>query len=148
MPVFRWGQFFDDAFRDLEHEVDRLLEGMNLSLAGRLSSRYPLINLYELDDRFLLTAQIPGTRAADLEITVAGGLLTLKGVRQGPPDVPEEAYRRQERLRGTWERTVSIPNRVDEDGMIAEINDGVLRIQLPKSSENTPRQIRVVEDTE
>ena len=147
MPVFRWGQLFDDAVRDIEHEVDRMLEGMNLKFQSmRLSRLYPLVNLYELEDRFLLTAQVPGTKATDLDITVASGILTLKGVRSGAENVPEDAYRRQERFHDKWERSISIPNRVDEEKMLAEFNDGVLKIQLPKLADTTPRQIQVIED--
>ncbi len=133
MPVFRWGQTWD-AFRDLEREVDRLLHSVNLTFQGlRLGRQYPLVNLYELEHEFLLTAEIPGTRSEDLELTVAGGILTLKGKREDPQGISDEKFRRHERFRGSWQRSLSIPNRVREDELVAEFSNGILKIRLPKA---------------
>jgi HSP20 family protein len=145
MPVFRWGQSWD-AFRDLEREVDRLLQGVGISLHGiRLGRQYPPLNLYELEREFLLTAELPGIRREDLELTIAGGILTIKGHREDPAEVPEEKFRRQERFRGSWQRSISIPERVQEEKLSAELNNGILTIHLPKADEVRPRQIPVVE---
>ncbi len=89
MPVFRFGQTWD-AFRDLEREVDRLLSGVNLTLGGvRLGRQFPAMNLYELPEEFLITAELPGTRAEDLELTIADGVLTMKGRRDAPEGFPK-----------------------------------------------------------
>ena len=77
MPVFRWGQNWD-PFRDLEREVDRLLQGMNLSFQ-RSARRFPLINLTDASDKFILTAEIPGVELADLELTAANGVFRGHG---------------------------------------------------------------------
>ena len=143
MPVFRWGQEWT-AFRDLEREVDRLFRNMHLTFHGfRLGRQFPAVNVYELEDEFLLTAEIPGTRAEDLELTIGGGILTIKGRRQDPEDVPEERFRRNERFRGVWQRQVSIPDRVRDEALRAEFTDGVLQVHLPKAEEVQPRQIPV-----
>ncbi|MEZ6124445.1 MAG: hypothetical protein R3C49_14905 [Planctomycetaceae bacterium] len=65
MPVFRWGQNWN-PFQDLEREVDRLLQTMNLSLQARSTRRFPLINLSEEADRYVLTAEIPGAEISTL----------------------------------------------------------------------------------
>ena len=66
MRVFRLGHNWSDAFSDLEREVDRLLRGVNLSIQGlRFGRQYPPVNLYELDDEYLLTAELPGVRVDD-----------------------------------------------------------------------------------
>jgi HSP20 family protein len=146
MAVFRWGQSWDGALGDLEREVDRLLRGVNLSLQGvRLGRHYPALNLYELPGEFLLTAELPGTRSEDLELTVAGGILTLKGKRNDLADVPEHRFRRTERFHGAWQRSVTIPDRVRDEDMTAEFNHGVLTIHLPKAEQTRTRQIPVVE---
>ncbi|MFK7818797.1 MAG: Hsp20/alpha crystallin family protein, partial [Planctomycetaceae bacterium] len=96
MPTFRLSQNWD-AFRDLEREVDRLLRDVNLTFHGvRVDHQYPLVNVYECDDRFVLTAEIPGTELQDLEVTVADGVLNIKGERKSSAIDPE-AFRRQER---------------------------------------------------
>ncbi|MEZ6062536.1 MAG: Hsp20/alpha crystallin family protein [Planctomycetaceae bacterium] len=145
MPVFRWGQSWD-PLRDLEREVDRLLQGMNLTLQGvRSVRRFPPVNLIEFPDRFLLTAEIPGMDVNDLEITAAGGLLTIKGVRRPPEEARDDSFRRQERFQGPWQRSIQLPDRVDEEGLKAEYTAGVLRILLPKAELAPSRSIPVVE---
>jgi HSP20 family protein len=145
MPVFRWGQTWD-AFRDLEREVDRLLSNVNFTFQGyRVGRQYPALNLYELEDEFLFTAEVPGTKVEELELTMAGGIMTIKGLRSDPEGIPEERFRRQERLRGPWQRSISIPERVQEEQLTAELKDGLLKIHLPKVEDVSPRQIPVVE---
>lgn len=145
MAVFRWGQPWD-AFRDLEREFDRLLSSVNLTFHGvRLGRQYPAVNLYKLEDEYLLTAELPGTRPEDLELTIAGGILTIKGRRSDPEGIPDEHFRRQERFRGAWQRSLSIPDRIREDQLRAEFSNGFLKIHLPKAEETKPRQIPVSE---
>lgn len=143
MPIFRWGQSWD-PFRDLEREVDRLLQ-MNLTLQARSSRRFPLINLLDHGDQFVLTAEIPGIELADLEVTVANGVLTIKGVRKTPPEAREDSFRRQERFQGSWQRNLQLPERVNDEGMRAEYTAGVLRVTLPKTKDSVVRSIPVTE---
>jgi len=92
----------------------------------------------------LLISEVSGIVAAELELTIANGLLTLKGKRSGPADVPEERYRRRERIDGAWERSFAIPDRVLEEKVTAEYTDGILKIHLPKPPAGNPRQIPVL----
>lgn len=143
MPVFRWGQAWD-PFRDLEREVDQLLAHVSLSFSGiRFGREYPQVNVYELENALLLTAELPGTRPEDLEVLVADGVLTLKGKRTGAEGVPDERYRRQERPRGDWQRSLRLPERIQENEMKAEFTNGILKVTLPKAPTVTPRQIPV-----
>jgi HSP20 family protein len=126
--------------------MDRWLRSVHHSIDGlRVGRQFPPVNIYELDDEFLLTAEIPGARVEDLELSVAEGVVTLKGVRRAGSDVREEHYRRSERPRGAWQRTVALPARVREEDLHAELNQGVLRLHLPKAASAHARQIRVVE---
>lgn len=145
MAVFRWGQNWN-PLRDLEREVEHLLQSVNLGFHGlRFGNQYPAVNLYEREAEYLLTAELPGTKADDLELTIAGGILTMKGTRSDTNDVPEEKFRRQERFRGNWQRSLSLPERIRDDGLTAEFNNGVLRVHLPKAAQQQPRQIPVVD---
>ncbi|MCH2202064.1 MAG: Hsp20/alpha crystallin family protein [Fuerstiella sp.] len=148
MPVFRWGQAWG-AFQDLEREVDQLLQGVNLSLHGvRSARRFPLINLIEKPDHFLLTAEVPGVDINDLEVTAADGRLTIRGVRKSPDEAQDDSFRRQERFQGNWQRTIQLPDRVQEDGLKAEYSAGVLRITLAKATSGIARSIPVTEGPE
>ncbi|MGH7128130.1 MAG: Hsp20/alpha crystallin family protein [Planctomycetaceae bacterium] len=145
MPIFRWGEGWE-AFRDLEREMDRLLEGMKFTFHGvRFGRQFPAVNLYELDDEYLLTAELPGTRGEDLELTIAAGVLTIKGQRSDTEHVPEDRFRRQERFRGSWQRSLTITGRVEEDRLAAEFSNGILKIHLPKAPDQQPRHIPVAE---
>ena len=143
MAVFRWGQAWD-PFRDLEREVENLLASVSLSFQGiRFGRQYPPVNVYELEGELLLTAELPGTRPEDLEVLVADGVLTLKGKRNGAEGVPDERYRRQERARGNWQRSLTLPERIQEDRMSAEFANGLLKVRLPKAPAAAPRPIPV-----
>lgn len=145
MPVFRWGKAWG-SLQEFEREMDRLLQTMNFSLRGgsRAGRVYPAVNLYELDHEFLLTAEIPGVSGDDLDLSIASGVLTLRGRRSLEPTIPEEQYRRRERIYGNWERSLALPERVDEDGLTAELKEGLLKIHLPKVKQAPSRQIPVV----
>lgn len=145
MAVFRWGHQWH-PFRDLEREVEGLLKRVNASFQGfRFGRQFPPVNLYELQDEYLLTAELPGITPDSLDVTIAGGILTLKGERQDPEGCEEERFRRRERYRGTWQRSLNLPEKIQEEQLSAEFNNGILRIHLPRAEEIKPRQIPVIE---
>jgi HSP20 family protein len=147
MPVFRWREAWE-PFRDLERQVDRLLESLPFPFPViRFERQYPPVNLFELDGEYLITAELPGTSSENIELTVSGGVLTLKGKRLAPVGVSDDRFRRHERMWGAWERSLNVPERVEEDRVSAEFNDGILKIHLPKAAETKPRQIQVVQGT-
>ena len=144
MAVFRWGHSWSDAFSDLEREVDSILQSVNQTFQGlRFGRQYPPINLYDLDDHYLITAEIAGVATEDLDLAIANGVLSIRGGRKLDEGADENRYRRQERPHGMWQRSVSLPERVSEDGLKADLTNGILRIVLPKAQAETPRQIPV-----
>ncbi len=145
MAVFRWGSAWN-TIHDLEREMDRLLQSVNLSFHSlRVNRPYPAINIYELAEEFLLTSEIPGTKASDLEISVSNNLLTIKGERRPQEEIPDDSYRRRERRFGGWERTIALPENVEENRMNAVFVAGVLQLHIPKIPKQAPRQIPVSE---
>lgn len=142
MPVFRWGHAFE-AFAGLEREFDRLLQ--TAAHAARVGRQFPPINLYDCPTKFLLLAQLPGVEAGELDLSVADRRLTLCGRRLRPEGVSETQFRRRERLIGDWERTIMLPDRVDENAISADFQSGLLTLTLPKIPTGAVRQI-VVED--
>ncbi|MBX3442537.1 MAG: Hsp20/alpha crystallin family protein [Planctomyces sp.] len=147
MAVFRWGSALD-AFRDMEREMDRVLRNMDLAFEGlRIGRPHPPVNVYELEDEFLLTAELPGVRTEDLELSVSNGHLVLRGERSDPQPLPEERYRRSERRHGRWERVIPLPDRIRDDQLGAEFVNGVLKVHLPKAPSTQPRQIPISEGT-
>jgi HSP20 family protein len=144
MPVFRWGDAWG-TLKDFEQEMDRLLQSIQFSVRGTRAGRpFPAVNLYELEEEYLITAEIPGVNGEDLDLSIAGGVLTLRGKRGSDPEISEEQYRRRERIHGTWERALALPERVDDEGLTAELKEGLLKIHLPKIKQSTSRQIPVI----
>jgi HSP20 family protein len=146
MAVFRLGQSWD-PLRDLEREVDRLLQSVNLTFHGVRSGRkYPAVNLHESADEYILTAELPATVPEELELTISNGLLTMSGQRRDEEEIPAERFRRQERPQGTWQRSLPVPERIREDQLTADFHNGVLVVRLPKAPQEEPRQIEISSD--
>lgn len=131
-----------DPFRDLQREMSRLFETLE-PYAMRLVRQYPSINLYDVGDRYMLTAPLPGMAPEDLDLSITGEALTLKGERKRPEGVPDESFRRQERPFGRWTRTLTLPDRVESTQVSASFAQGVLTVTLPKAESARPRQITV-----
>ena len=146
MAVFRLGQSWD-PLRDLEREVDRLLQNVNLTFHGVRSGRkYPAVNLHESADEYILTAELPATVPEELELTISNGLLTMSGQRRDEEEIPAERFRRQERPQGTWQRSLPVPERIREDQLTADFHNGVLVVRLPTAPPEEPRQIEISSD--
>ncbi|MDP1796517.1 MAG: Hsp20/alpha crystallin family protein, partial [Planctomycetaceae bacterium] len=142
MAIFRWGHRWD-PLQDLEREVDRLLSTVLTFQGVRFGRQYPPVNVIQLDSEYVLTAELPGIRPEELELTVANGVLTIKGERVGPEGIADERFRRQERPRGAWRRSISLPDSIEEEKMSAEFVNGVLKVHLPRTPVVRPRQIKV-----
>ena len=146
MPIFRWGNAFD-AFLDLELELNRMMRTV-ATAPVRSGRRFPAVNLMERPDEYLVTALLPGVDGDALDVSVSGGMLTLSGERTRPADVDEAQYRRSERPSGRFERSITLPERVDEDAIAADFKHGVLKLTLPKMAPPPSRRISVTHDGE
>lgn len=143
MPIYRLRRDWD-PLRDLEREVDQLLRSVTVSMAGgRVGRPFPPVNVYEDGDAFVITAELPGVALADLDVSVVDGTLTLAGKRESTAGVDDARHLRAERYRGSWKRSLPLPERVMPDEMTASFSQGVLRVRLPRAPEVRPRQIRV-----
>ena len=136
-----------DPFRELQREVGRIIESFDPFQVARRVQVYPPMNLYDAGDRYLLTAQLPGMTSGDIELTITGETLTMRGERKRPGGVKDESYRRQERPMGRWSRTVTLPDRVENEKVSASFSNGILTISLPKAAEARPRHIAVTSGT-
>jgi HSP20 family protein len=108
----------------------------------------PRLDLFEDDDAYFLKVDIPGVSEKDLELSVTNDVLTLKGKREQGTQEAEagkkgKRYQREERMYGTFQRTVPLPLPVDAGNVDAKLTDGVLYITLPKREEMKPKRITV-----
>jgi HSP20 family protein len=137
-----------DPFQELgrlQNELDQLFEvsGLGRPFLAQRERRFPLVNLVTNERESILTAELPGADPKDVEITLSGNTLTLKGERKARTDVPEEKYYRRERGAGPFGRSVELPHKVDADRVQANFENGVLKVILPKAPEVQPRRIEV-----
>jgi HSP20 family protein len=107
------------------------------------AANFPPVNLWEEDDQVFVEAELPGLDLKSLELFVTGGNeLTLKGERK--PSVPGKGvWHRQERLHGSFTRTLTLPFLVDSDRVEAKLENGVLLVRLAKHESARPRKIAV-----
>lgn len=136
-----------DPFRELQREVGRIIESFDPFQVARRVQAFPPMNLYDAGDRYVLTAQLPGLTSGDIELTISGETLTMRGERKRPEGIKDDSYRRQERPMGRWSRTVTLPDRVDNEQVSASFAGGILTINLPKAAEARPRHIAVTAGT-
>jgi len=124
------------GLRAMQRELSRLFNRPE-------SGGFPPINVYDAGDAFVVEAELPGVGTSELELSITGDTLELKGKRAGLPGVGDEQFQRRERGEGAFARTVVLPETVDADGIKATTRDGVLTIRLPKSEASKPRRISV-----
>ena len=103
----------------------------------------PRVDIKEEDDRFVIFADIPGVDPKDIEVQMDKGILSIRGERASEQKTETERYARRERAWGMFYRRFALPDSADPDGITATGRHGVLRIDIPKRPETTPRRIQV-----
>jgi HSP20 family protein len=108
----------------------------------RFERAFPALNVWEDGDVLHAECELPGVKESDLEVTVVGKELTIKGQRR-PHAGGDAMFHRQERDAGQFHRVVQLPVDVDASAVKAQLHDGVLTLTLPKTPEAKPRKIEV-----
>ena len=142
----RWGITPWRPFRELE-EMERRFE----DLFGQPMWRWPAeergwmpaVDVFEKDDKFVVKAELPGMREGDIDVSVVGDTLNIKGEKKTESEVKDEDYYRCERTYGSFYRSIPLPSTVDANKIEASFEDGVLEVTLPKSAEVKPKKIAV-----
>jgi HSP20 family protein len=123
-------RLFDDAFT----------RPLNLRDGG-LSS--PAIDMYQTDDEVVVKAALPGFKADEVQINVTGDVLTLRGETKHEEEQKDKAWHIREHRWGSFERSVALPTEVTADKAVADFENGILTITLPKAEEVKPKTITV-----
>ncbi len=145
--MVRW-----DPARDmvsLREAMDRLFEESFLRpgfLGGNDSASVLMpLDMYETQDEVVVKAAIPGVKPEDIEVTVTGDLLTIKGEFKSENEAHDEKrnYHRQERRYGSFSRQVALPSGVNADTCQADFENGVLTLKLPKAEEAKVKRVQI-----
>ena len=145
MSIVRWESFSE--LMSLREAMGRLFEESVIrprtALAPFFGTGGLALDMYETDAALVVTADLPGVKPADLDISITGAVLTIKGESKVETEVKRESYHRQERRYGAYSRSVALPTPVNADQAEAKFKDGVLTLTIPKAEEAKPKVIKV-----
>lgn len=121
------------------------MRGEVASGAERTRARvyHPLVDISETPEEIRVQADMPGTRAGDIDVQFENGTLTIYGRVPREEEENQRRYRLREYGVGDFYRAFEIGEAVDASGITAEYGDGVLTLRLPKSAALRPRKIQV-----
>lgn len=146
MAIVRWGSGSDmlARLRQMQQDMDSLVtntgRGRDQSYGAAV---YPPMNVYNDGETFIVRAEVPGIDPDNLDVEVVGDTLTVRGERKGP-DLPEGAsYHRRERDFGRFRRSLTLPEKVDSQKVVATCKYGILEVRLPHAEETKARKINV-----
>ncbi|HRC56636.1 MAG: Hsp20/alpha crystallin family protein [Myxococcales bacterium] len=149
MSLVRW-----DPFRELEDVTSRLNRFFGLSAPLRASADprkdammafdwEPTVDIAETETEFHIKAELPEVKKEDVKISVENGVLRLAGERRHEKEEKGKKFHRIERSYGSFLRTFSLPDNVDDTKVRAEFKDGVLNVFLPKAERAKTKAIEV-----
>jgi HSP20 family protein len=124
-------------------EMDRLFDAF--FGAGEAAGRrwVPPMDVVEAEDHFVLKADLPGLSEEDVSIEIQDGNLTISGQRKAEHESSEKGWYRIERSFGSFQRSLSLPEGIDADGVTANFERGVLEVRIPKPEERKPRRVAI-----
>jgi len=145
MSLVRW-----DPFADMDRLFNRMMPA-NFARWPQLSSDNgktewaPSADISETEQEFVIRASLPAVKKEDVNVTVDGGLITIKGERKQQKEDKTEKFHRVESFYGFFERSFSLPENVNSDAIRCESKDGVLTVHIPKTQaqKSKPKQISV-----
>jgi HSP20 family protein len=108
-----------------------------------LTLEAPAIDVYEENHDLVVKAEIPGLTKDEIDVSVIGNMLTVKGEKKKEEEINEKDYYRCERAFGAFARTVEFPVAVKTDNIKASFKDGVLEVRLPKTEEAKKNVVHV-----
>jgi HSP20 family protein len=141
LPV--WERDFDRLFDRLSHEFRFPWSTERWWPTRELRLRMPAVDVYEEKDAVVVKAELPGMSKEDIDVTLTGSTLTIKGEKKREEEVKEADYHRSERAYGAVVRTIELPAEVKTEAAQATFKDGVLNLRLPKSEQAKQKQVKV-----
>jgi len=141
--ITRWDTYH--GLGGLQEQVNRLFESTfpRRSDNSALTTWAPAVDIYETENELVVKADLPDVSEKDLDVRVENNMLTIRGERKFEKKVEEENYLRVERTYGTFSRSFSLPNTVNNEAIKADYKNGVLTVTLPKRAESKPKQVKV-----
>jgi HSP20 family protein len=146
MALIRWEPARE--LHSLQQDVNRLFGSLfdaapPAAYRGTARDWVPAMDLVEDGDDFVLKADLPGVSEDDVSIELEDGVLTISGARESKLQERTDGYHRIERVSGRFERSLTLPDGVDADGIHASFDKGVLEVRIPKPAERKRRRVAI-----
>jgi HSP20 family protein len=143
MQLTKW-----DPFREMEDVFDRYNKALSWPRFAKQEIMthgdwVPRVDITESDKEFIIKADIPEVKKEEVKISVDNGVLSIQGERKQEKEEKNKKFHRVERFYGSFTRSFTIPENVDETKVEASFKDGTLTIQLPKTEKSKPKAIDV-----
>ncbi len=141
--LIRWSPV-DDLF-DIQDNINKVF-GNYLSARGgqaKVIGWMPPVDITESENEFLIKADIPGMKKEDIKISLDDNTLTISGERKEEKEEKGKNFVKKEKAFGSFMRSFSLPHSVDAKGIKASYKEGVLSVNVPKSEESKPREIKI-----
>jgi HSP20 family protein len=103
----------------------------------------PAVDISETKDTILIKAELPGMEAKDVNVSISGDILTIKGEKKKEKEEKDESHYYSERYYGSYERSFRLPTSVKSDKAEASFDKGVLKVKLPKVEEAKKKEIEI-----
>ena len=136
-----------DPFRDLitlREAMDQLLEeSVVRPRSAAATPRAVAVDMYETEEAVVVKTAVPGADPEDIDISITGDSLTIKGEFKADQEIEEADCICRERAYGAFSRSLTIPVSVEASEAEAEFEDGILTLTLPKAEELKPKAIKV-----
>jgi len=139
-----WTDVNQFRYLDPWRTLDRLNRAAT-SMFAPSTSEFPLVNVWMNGDVTIITSELPGVEPKDVDISVAGKTVTLRGSRTttNGDACKGECQHRHERWSGSFSRSIDLPFTVDQDKVRARFAKGVLQLALPRAESDKPRKITI-----
>ena len=145
MDLVRWEPF--EGLSRLHSRINDLFDesvGRARALPSATAGAWlPPVDILESKDAYLIRAELPGMKKEDFHLEVNDGTLTLSGERKTESLADGIEFHRNERVNGKFVRSFYLPRTVQQDGIKASYQDGILEIHVPKAEEAKPKQIAI-----
>ena len=121
----------------------RMPRGGNENEAMTVADWIPPVDISETAVEYLIKAEIPEVSKEDVKVTLEHGVLTIQGMRMQDAEEHGKKYHRVERSYGSFARSFSLPDLVDDTKIQADFKEGILTLHLPKLEQAKPKAIEV-----
>jgi HSP20 family protein len=147
MALIRWEPTRE--LSSLQGEMNRLFNsffetpGQGGKGAGIADRWIPAMDLVEEDEHYVLRADLPGVKEDDVNIELENNVLSVSGERKHESADKGKGFYRVERASGSFNRTLTLPDGVDAEAIVASFEDGVLELRIPKPEQRKPHRVRI-----